>query len=51
MREEVSGLRRGLLIGLMTILIAPAASADLTAYLTLTINGQSIPGGVTLAGR
>lgn len=44
-------MRGGLIGVLLTLLMAPAASADLKAYLTLTLSGQSIPGGVTQAGR
>ncbi len=55
MRSQ-SGIRRpsvraALLAGLITALLAPAASADLTTHLTLTIGGQTIVGGSTQAGR
>ena len=43
--------RRALQVGLITVLMATSASADLNAHLTLTIGGQAIPGGATQAGR
>ena len=46
--------RRGLLGGLAAIgllLVGAPASADLDAYLTLSINGVAVPGDVTTPGR